>query len=133
MSIFPDLEANIPEASPASKLRLARECPAEVETRCAGCRESALYEKRPDRAQITLLPYAVIRREPAVDLRCVRLQRTDVKRQHKFLKLATLWGSEKCPYRAWINSASEKKKRASRSAFSSESDAWIAFLSFDSA
>ena len=31
------------------------------------------------------------------------------------------------------NSASAKKNLASRSAFSSESEAWIAFLSFDSA
>jgi hypothetical protein len=28
-------------------------------------------------------------------VRCLRLQRADVKGQHKFLKLATLWAPEK--------------------------------------
>ena len=47
------------------------------------------------RAHVSGFPNRIIRRNGAVHMRCLRLQRADVKGQHKFLKLATLWAPEK--------------------------------------
>ena len=50
---------------------------------------------RPRRAHVSGFPHRIVRRNSAINMRCLRLQRADVKRQHKFLKLATLCPSEK--------------------------------------
>src|SRR5437868_6797620 len=54
-----------------------------------------------------------------------------VRESDRFLRIEPRDAARR--YSAASNSDSEKKKRDSRAAFSSESDAWIAFRSFDSA
>ena len=47
------------------------------------------------RAHVSGFPNRIVRRNGAVHMRCLRLQRADVKGQHKFLKLASLCRAEK--------------------------------------
>ena len=95
MSILVDRHLDILEASPARELGFSVYPAAEVETGGAGRGEPAFYLDRLHRAHIAVFPDRVIRCEPTIDMRCLRLQRTDVKRQHKLRKLADLGHSEK--------------------------------------
>src|SRR5213596_806632 len=77
---------------------------------------------------IVLLPDWIVGRELRVDLDRLGIDGPYVEHQHG---RETSWHA--LTYQLARTSASAKKKRASRAAFSSESDAWIAFRSLDSA
>src|SRR6478672_5108914 len=52
------------------------------------------------RAYVSGFPHRIVRRNIAINMRCLRLQRADVKRQHKFFNLATLNPPEKAAGKA---------------------------------
>ncbi len=95
MRIFAHFHINVFQASPARRGRLAGKVSAEVEPRgsCRGKPASDLDMIRG--AHIAIFPHRIIRGEPTIDLRCLRLQLTFLKRHNKLLKIADFGGPEK--------------------------------------
>ena len=97
------------------------------------------------RTPITLLPHGVISFETSINSDGSGLECGKVEGQHSPAiyrgrrggssprNITTYARYKRSTHALAINSVSLKKKRASRSAFSSESEAWIAFRSLDSA
>ncbi len=69
--------------------------PAEIKTSRTRGGEPTFNINGLCRAHVSGFPNRIVRRNGAVHVRCLRLQRADVKGQHKFLKLATLYLMEK--------------------------------------
>ena len=95
MSFFVDGYANFGQAPAARYYGLSSNPATEVKARRSGRGKTACDSDWLCGSHISGFPHRIIRLEPPIDVRRLRLQRTDVKRQHKTLKLVSLGGQVK--------------------------------------
>lgn len=83
MCFFRNVGRHVGKAAPAWRGNCPAKASAEIKAGRARGGESTLYVDRVRGTHVSIFPDGIVRREITVDVRCLRLQRTDVKRQHK--------------------------------------------------
>ena len=88
--ILAHLDVDRLQAAPAGQLEAALHSASEIESSIARGRQPSSDPDRVSWTIVTLFPYWIVRLNGAVHLDGLRLQRAQVKRQHKPFKLAGL-------------------------------------------